>query len=295
MLIWGQNKGNKEFFEDMGFAGLLKTHSITSTIEPRGIQYLEYLYDLLENPKRSGAYALNSRMFANAVRECLELYLCNRRLKFQKRRSRCDQWHARRRRETSWIWGMRFRTRRIYHPKRPGQKEKSFNTCRGSRPVAFSGVEGYHLALYEWALIVLPFFLKSSELSPELADYLGRSTFSMVSVRFPYLTQLAKVAISKYLMNVSGWIFNLYLLMVVNKVLGVKFSRADNELSKVVDSPSKILRISLSDYCGRVAWKPGWNNPYLRPWIQQTSMNGWRLMKQTNKYILTTGNELVFM
>ena len=101
---------------------------------------------------------------------------------------------------------MRFRTRRIYHPKRPGQKAKPFNTRRESRPVAFSGVEGYQLALYEWALIVLPFFLESSELSPELADYLGCSTFSMVSVRFPYLTRLAKpeVAISKYLMRVSG-------------------------------------------------------------------------------------------
>ena len=83
---------------------------------------------------------------------------------------------------------------------------KSFSTCRGSLPVAPSGVEGYRLALYEWALIVLPFFLESSELSLELADYLGdlgRSTFSMVSVRFPYLMRLAKVAISKYSMRVS--------------------------------------------------------------------------------------------
>jgi hypothetical protein len=203
MLILAQNEGNEEFFEDMGFAGLLKTHSITSTIEPRGIQYLEYLYDLLEKPERSGSYALNSQMFANAVRHCLELYLCNRRLEFQKRRSQCDRWYAGRRRETPWIWRVRFGTRSIYHPKRPGQKAKSFNTCRGSRPVAFSGVEGYQLALYEWALIVLPFFLESSELSPELADYLDRSTFLMVSVRFPYLTRLAKVAISKYSMRVS--------------------------------------------------------------------------------------------
>ena len=47
-------------------------------------------------------------------------------------------------------------------------------TCHGSLPVAFSGVEGYQLALYEWAFIVHPFFLESSELSLELADYLGR-------------------------------------------------------------------------------------------------------------------------
>ena len=205
MLILAENEGNEEFFEDMGFAGLLETHSITSIIEPRGIQYLEYLYDLLENPKRSGAYALNSQMFANAVRECLELYLCNRRLKFQKRRSQCNRWYAQRRREAPWIWKVRSGTRSIYHPKRLGQKAKSFNTCRGSeRPVAFSGVEGYQLALYEWALIVLPFLLESSELSLELADYLNRSTFLMVSVRFPYLTRLAKVAISKYLMRVNG-------------------------------------------------------------------------------------------
>ena len=31
--------------------------------------------------------------------------------------------------------------------------------------------------LYEWALIVLPFFLESSGLSLELADYMGPSTF----------------------------------------------------------------------------------------------------------------------
>jgi len=54
MLILGQQEGDKEFFEEMGFAGLLKTHSITSPIEPRGIQHLKYLYDLLESPVRSG-------------------------------------------------------------------------------------------------------------------------------------------------------------------------------------------------------------------------------------------------
>jgi len=51
------------------------------------------------------------------------------------------------------------------------------------------------ISRYEWAFIVHPFFLESSELSLELADYLGRSTFWMVSVRFQYLTRLAKVAI----------------------------------------------------------------------------------------------------
>jgi len=54
MLILGQHEGDKEFFDDMEFTGLLKTHSITPTIKPRGIQYLEYLYDLLESPERSG-------------------------------------------------------------------------------------------------------------------------------------------------------------------------------------------------------------------------------------------------
>jgi len=143
-------------------------------------------------------------MFANAVRDCLELYLCNGQLKFWKRQSQFDRWYAgQMRRATPWIWGVRFGTRSIYHPKRPGKNAKSFSTCRVSLPVAFSGVEGYQLALYKWALIVLPSFLESSELSLELADYLGHSTFWMVSVRFQYLTRLAKVAISKYSMRVS--------------------------------------------------------------------------------------------
>jgi len=93
MLILGQHEGDKEFFDDMGFTGLLKTHSITPTIKPRGIQYLEYLHDLLENPEQSGAHALNSQMFANAVRECLELYSCDRQLKIQKRQSQFDRWY----------------------------------------------------------------------------------------------------------------------------------------------------------------------------------------------------------
>jgi len=86
MLIVRQMEGNEDFFEDMGFSGLFETYSITSAIEPRGIEYLEYLYDLLEKPERSGAYALNSQMFASAVRECLDLYLCNPRL-LQRRQS----------------------------------------------------------------------------------------------------------------------------------------------------------------------------------------------------------------
>lgn len=197
MLILGQNEGNQEFFEDMGFAGLLKTHSITSTIEPRGIEYLEYLCDLLEKPERSGAYTLDGQMFASAVRDCLDFYLCNRRL-LQKRRSRCDRWHYRMRRTTPWLHRVRFGTLNVYHQKRPGRKTRVFNPSRGSRRVAFPGVEGYQLASYEWALMVLPFFLENSVVSLELADYLSHSTFSIVSVRFPHLTRLAKVAISTY-------------------------------------------------------------------------------------------------
>jgi hypothetical protein len=184
----------------MGFAGLLKTHSITSTIEPRGIEYLEYLFDLLEKPERSGAYALSGQMFASAVRDCLDLYLCNRRL-LQKRRSRCDRWHAGMRRMIPWLWRVRFGIPNVYHRKRLGRKSRVFNICRGSHRVSFPGVEGYQLALYEWALIVLPFFLENSLVSRELADHSSRSTFSMVSVRFPHLTRLAKVAILTYSMR----------------------------------------------------------------------------------------------
>ncbi|KIM37526.1 hypothetical protein M413DRAFT_257021 [Hebeloma cylindrosporum] len=200
MLILGQNDGNEEFFEGMGFAGLLKTHSITSTIEPRGIEYLKYLYNLLEEPKRSGIYALNAQTFAGAVMECLSLYLCNRAF-FQKRRSRFEPWRARRRRTSPWLWRMRFGPCNIYHRNHP--KAGTFDRRRGSRPVASPGLEDYQVALYEWALIVLPFFLENSAVSPDLAEHLSRSTFSINSVRFPYLTRRARLAISTYLLRVK--------------------------------------------------------------------------------------------
>jgi len=198
MLILGKTEGNAEFFENMGFAGLLNTHSITCTIEPRGIKYLEYLYDLLEDPKRSGDCALNGQMFANAVGECLELYLCNRHL-LQKQRSQFDRRHATMRRTTPWLWRVRFGTRNAYHRNHPRRKTRAaFNICRRSRALAPPGIEAFQIALYEWALIVFPFFLERSTVSLKLADHLSRSTFSIVSARFPYLTRLAKVAILKY-------------------------------------------------------------------------------------------------
>ena len=202
MLILGKAEGNEEFFESMGFAGLLKTHSITSTIESRGIKYLKYLYDLLEEPERSGDYTLNGQMFASAVRECLDLYLCNRSF-LQKQRSRFNRWRDGMRRTTPWLWRVRFGTRNRNHPWR---KIRAFNTCHGSRPLAPPGMEGFRIALYEWALMVFPFFLERSTVSLELAEYLSRSTFSIVSVRFPYLTRLAKVAILKYSMRAKAFV-----------------------------------------------------------------------------------------
>jgi len=53
--------------------------------------------------------------------------------------------------------------------------------------IAFPGAEGCRLALYEWALIVLPFFLESSELELELAGHLSRSGFLPETLDLFYL------------------------------------------------------------------------------------------------------------
>jgi hypothetical protein len=107
---------------------------------------------MLEKPERSGAYALNSEnvcKWRRRVRECLDLYLCNRR-RPQRRQSQFHLWHSAMRRKNPWPWRVRFWTRTVYQQKRPEQKTRAFNICRGSESyaVAFPGVDTGRLSVH---------------------------------------------------------------------------------------------------------------------------------------------------
>jgi hypothetical protein len=173
--------------------------------------FFAYFAELLEDPGRSGTGSFDQQRYATAAGECLQLYLYNHHsFSMGATESALRDKALRRHKPSAWIARLgvhsRIRRGRNYVEVRQGEffKDRFIEEYPCSSPKNSPEREYCRSMAYQWALDLLPFLLKKSAISLELAKELRSHTFAMMAQRFPRRMKLAKEAIEKYLLRVES-------------------------------------------------------------------------------------------
>jgi len=212
-LYLGRQRGEGYIFNDIGLFGLLNVMfnrwSLKQTVGTP--QFLSYLAEFLENPERSDAHVFDQQKYATASKECFQLCLCNNHNFSKGTVESADRDNALRRSRPS-VWmrrlGVHSRIRKAKHylkvRQRKSLKPQIVINQHGSYPDKSPEHQFCWSLSYRWSLDLLPFFLKKSAISLELAEVLHRCIFTTMAQKFPRRRTLAKEAIAKYLLQVES-------------------------------------------------------------------------------------------
>jgi len=154
---------------------------------------------------------LISREYTTAAKECLQLGLCNRH-NFSREATESTRRDKtlRRNKPSAWltrlgvhskIWRARHRLKVL---QRRSVEARISIDLQTSFPQNSSEHEYCRSLSYRWSLDLLPFFLKNSAISLELAEVLRGCTFTTMGWKFPRRMRLAKDAITRYLSRVGA-------------------------------------------------------------------------------------------
>jgi hypothetical protein len=201
-LIQKHREGH--IFDDIGFYDIHRLRGAP--------QHITYFIELLESPERSEAHIFDQKRYATAAKECLQLYLCSHH-NFSKGATEFAHYDKTLHRNKPWDWvarlGVHSRIRMGRHHFKVQQHKSlkahmAYISQHSSFPENSPEHQFYRSLSYRWALDLLPFFLKRSAISLELADVLRSCTFTMMAWKFPRRRRLAKEAIAKYLLRLES-------------------------------------------------------------------------------------------
>jgi hypothetical protein len=173
-------------------------------------EFFCYLTGFLKNPEQSGTCFFDQKSYATAAKECLQLYLCSHH-NFSKGATEFAYHDKMLYRNKPWKWVARLGVHSRIRKARHHFKVQQLNSVKAesmyqhlSYPESSPENQCYRSLSYQWALDLLPFFLKKSAISLELADVLHSCTFTMMAWKFPRRRRLAKEAIARYLFQVES-------------------------------------------------------------------------------------------
>jgi hypothetical protein len=197
-----QQQRGQYILDDIGFSEIVPRRETP--------KYITYFIELLESPERSGTHIFDQKQYTTAAKECLQLYLCGHR-NFSKGVTEFAHHDKALCRNKPWEWVARLGVHSRIRKGRHYFKVRQFNSVNAqiiyqdhSYPKNFPKDQYLRSLSYQWALDLLPFFLKRSAISLELAEVLHSCTFTTMAWKFPRRRRLAKEAIAKYLLRVES-------------------------------------------------------------------------------------------
>jgi len=215
LIQWQQEDLEGRILEDTGFFGVHKrmTNSRMNTLylPPNTPGFFSYLTEFLESPEQSGTHIFDQQQYVMAAKQCLQLFLCSHH-NFSKGATHFAHHDKVLRRSKPWEWAARLG----FHSRiRKGRHHFKVLWCSSMDlfhivhqgqffPENSPEYQHYQFLSYRWALDLLPFLLKKSAISLELADILHRRSFAMMAQKFPRKMRLAKEAIARYLLQVES-------------------------------------------------------------------------------------------
>jgi len=212
-LYLGRQRGEGYIFDNIGLFGLrnIAFNSGSSEVMLGTPELLSYLAEFLENPERSDAHVFDQQKYVTASKECFQLCLSSHH-NFSKGTVESANWDNALRRSAPSVWigrlGVHSRIRKGRHYLKVRQwkslKSQIKINQHGSYPDKSPEHQFCRSLSYRWSLDLLPFFLKKSAISLELAEALHRCTFTTMAQKFPRRRTLAKEAIAKYLLRVES-------------------------------------------------------------------------------------------